>query len=123
MFCRIDGANRRRAWARKPRASPRQFVDIARVRPTLGLEHVHERLEQQRFDRVQLLASHALDLLDDVHPVRPFIDRFARGDPPQQIALALAPQQDVVVVQVAHGPHPSTMAMSGAAGFFMPTIW
>ena len=84
---------------------------------------MHERLKQQRFDRVQLLASHAFDLLDDVHPVRSFVYRLPRGNPPQQTGLALAPQQNVVVVRSLIGNYPSTMAMSGAAGFFMPTIW
>jgi hypothetical protein len=97
-----------------PRITP-PILDIARERPTLGFEHMHEGVERQRFDSMQLLAPRAFDLLDGSHPVRPFIHRLARGKPSQQVALAIAPQQDRT--------YPSTIAMSGAAGFFMPTIW
>ena len=79
--------------------------------------------DQQRFDGVQLFASHALDFLDDVLPSRAAHSRARPQPPAQQRSLAFAPKQDVVIVEVAHALTPSTMAMSGAAGFFMPTIW
>jgi hypothetical protein len=61
-----------------------------------------ESLPQQRLDREQLLASHALDLLDDVLPVHLAIDPFTAGETAQQLALALGPQQDVILIKRAH---------------------
>lgn len=61
----MEGANRHRVWARKPRASAQPRRRRRGERAGFGLEHVHERLEQQGLDGVLLLAPHALDLLDD----------------------------------------------------------
>jgi hypothetical protein len=63
---------------------------------------VDERLHQQRRDRVQLLAPHALDLLDDVRPVGRFVHWLARSEAAQQLGLALAPDQDVGIVEIVH---------------------
>ena len=75
---------------------------IARVWPAFGLEHVDECLHEQRLNRMQLLAAHALDLLDHVLPIDLVVDPLARGEPTQQLRLALGPQQNIIVVEVAH---------------------
>ena len=63
--------------------------------PSLRLEHVHDRLEQQRLHGIHLTAPHAFDLLDDVGPVRGFVDRFVRGKTPGRRDQAGCPRQRI----------------------------
>ena len=72
------------------------------MRPSLDLQDVRDCLGQQRFHGVQLLAPHALDLLDDIRPGRCLVDRLASREAPQQIALSFGPRQDVGFVEIAH---------------------
>jgi len=63
---------------------------------------MHERLEQQRFDGVDLALPHAFDLLDDVLPIHLIVDPLAAGDAAQECGLTLAPGHHVGLVEVAH---------------------
>src|SRR6516225_7657817 len=72
--------------------------NIAGERPSLGLQHVDESLNEERFDRMQLLAAHALDLVDDVRPIDLLIDPLASGETAQQRCLLLRPEQDILLV-------------------------
>src|ERR1700722_8889137 len=47
---------------------------------------------------MDLLASHAFDLLGDIVPVDLCVDFFTAREPAQQIALMFAPRQDIGVV-------------------------
>jgi hypothetical protein len=45
-------------------------------RPSLGLEHMPQRLDQERLDSMQLAVPYVLDLFGDVGPVQlGFVDR------------------------------------------------
>jgi hypothetical protein len=66
----------------------------------MGIDPVVPRLT--RSDSGQLLAPHALDLLDDVRPVRCLVHRLAGRDKPQQITLSFGQRQDVGFVEIAH---------------------
>src|SRR5438309_1063619 len=63
--------------------------NIARERPSLSLEIVHERLDQQRPDRRKLAPSHALDLLHDVRPIHLVIDPLTISEQLEKRALML----------------------------------
>ena len=120
MFCRMEGQTAARLNPEAARIG-HQFPRTGG--PALGFQHVHKGLEQKRFDREQLLRP----TLSTSSMMLAQSGRSFTGSPAamrrSKVALALAPQQDVVVVQIAHRVHPSTMPISGAAGFFIPTIW
>ena len=74
-----------------------------RERPGFGFQHVGERLNEERFDRVQLFRARALDLVDDVLPIDLFVDPLAGGKPAQQRGLLFGPEQDILLIKVVHG--------------------
>jgi hypothetical protein len=91
------------------------ILDIACKWPTLGFEHLHEGLQQQRFDRVQLLASHTSQ------SGRSLIGSPAAIRRSRSLWRSLHSRMSSSYRSLM-APYPSTMPMSGAAGFFMPTI-
>src|SRR5262249_25573799 len=68
---------------------------------------MEQRQDEMRFDGIALAPAHSLDLLGDVLPVD-----FISGAAAQRLGLLFGPQQDVVLVEVAHRLAPLSRSMS-----------